>query len=279
MAAPRIAVHKLASCDGCQLALLNLGEDLLALAEAVEIRHFVEAGWVDEEAEVDIALVEGAVSTPHDAERIRAVRARSRLLVAVGACATAGGVQALRNEGDLDAWLGRVYPHPEWVEAAPRCEPLSAHVPVDLELPGCPVSGAQVVAALASLLRGAAPAPARDAVCMACKRAGHVCTLVAGGAPCMGPVTVTGCGAVCPGQGRDCYGCYGPAAQANTPALMRRFRALGLDAEAVARRFAGIQAGAEVFAKARYQALHDATLNRERLERRATAREEREGQG
>jgi coenzyme F420-reducing hydrogenase gamma subunit len=234
---PRLAVHKFSSCDGCQLSLLNAGEGLLALAGLVDIVHFAEAGVVDETAEADLALVEGSISTPEEIERIQAVRQRSRYLVPIGACATAGGPQALRNPADTGAWLAGVYPDPELVSALPTATRIADHVPVDLELRGCPVSTGQVLGALQSLLRGAPPVEEREKVCVECKRMGHVCVLVAKGTPCLGPVTATGCGALCPGLGRDCYGCYGPAENPNTNSLAGWLAAQGLDAEVIARRF------------------------------------------
>jgi sulfhydrogenase subunit delta len=247
---PRLAVHKFSSCDGCQLALLNAGEGLLAVAAHFDIVHFAEAGVVDETAEADIALVEGSISTPDERERIRVVRERSRWLVPIGACATTGGPQAHRNSADARAWLAAAYPQPEHVAALPTATAISAHVPVELELPGCPVSTAQVLTALTSLLAGASPRPEQDKVCLECKRRGQVCVLVAKGAPCLGPVTLTGCGALCPGLGRDCYGCYGPAENPEVATLARRFRDLGLDADAAARRFAYQNIGAAPFAQA-----------------------------
>jgi len=246
---PRLAVHKLSSCDGCQLALLNAGEALLALAERFDIVHFAEAGVVDEGAEADVALVEGSVSTPEEAVRIEGIRARSRWLVPIGACATAGGPQALRNHADAAVWVASIYPASEHISALPRADAVARHVPVEMELPGCPVSTAQVLTALSSLLAGASPLPEQDKVCLECKRRGQICVLVAKGMPCLGPVTVTGCGALCPGLGRDCYGCYGPAENPEAATLARRFAELGLDADAVARRFMAQQSGAPAFAE------------------------------
>lgn len=247
---PTLAVHKFSSCDGCQLALLNLGPELLRLTELLDIVHFAEAGPVDEDATADIALVEGSISTAAERERIRHVRERSRYLVAIGACATAGGLQALRNVHDVQAWAADIYARPEHVEALDTATALAAHVRVDLELWGCPVNSRQVLAAVRSLLSGTVPAPDRDKLCLECKRRGTVCVVVAQGLPCMGPVTNTGCGVLCPTQGRDCYACYGPAENPNTASLAARFRMLGLDAGAVARRFRHINGGAPAFDQA-----------------------------
>ena len=244
---PRVAVHKFSSCDGCQLAFLNLGEDLLALAERVELVHFAEAGPLDPDTDVDIAFVEGSVSTPEDLERIRHIRDHSRILIAIGACATTGGIQGLRN-GVFDAgWVTQIYQHPEAIASLTRSTPIAQHVKVDFELWGCPVSGPQMLAAVNALLLGVAPRDNADKVCVECKRAGYPCVMVSRGIPCMGPVTRAGCGALCPSLGRDCYGCYGPAEAANTAALAAQFARLGLDVTAVAQRFQSINSQAPVF--------------------------------
>lgn len=244
---PKVAVHKFSSCDGCQLAFLNLGEDLLRLSELVDIVHFAEAGAVAPDAAADIAFVEGSVATPEDLERIEAVRANSRYLITIGACATAGGLQALRNLADAPAWTADIYATPAFISSLDQSTPIAAHVKVDLELWGCPVNSRQVLAAVRALLYGVPPVEENDKVCLECKRRQGVCVLVAKGDPCMGPVTRTGCGALCPRFGRDCYGCYGPAEQADTSALARRFTGLGLAPEAVARRFLFINSAAPTF--------------------------------
>ena len=244
---PRVAVHKFSSCDGCQLAFLNLGEDLLALAERVELVHFAEAGPLDPDAEVDLAFVEGSVSTPADLERIQRIRRHSRMLIAIGACATAGGIQALRNGADGAQWIAQIYGRPDAVASLERSTPISSHVAVDFELWGCPVSGPQILAVVNSLLLGVAPRDDADKVCTECKRRNFACVMVSRGIPCMGPVTRAGCGALCPGLGRDCYGCYGPAENANTDALAAQFGRQGLDPPAIARRFRSINSQAPAF--------------------------------
>lgn len=254
---PRISVHKFASCDGCQLAFLNLGETLLELAQLVDIAHFAEAGPVDPEARVDIAFVEGSISTPEDAERIRRIRSNSRHLVTIGACATAGGLQALRNLADGRGWLAAVYAQPDYIAALATSTAIAQHVPVDFELWGCPVNGRQVLATVRALLNGVLPVDENEKVCMACKRNQTVCVLVANGTPCMGPVTRTGCGALCPSFGRDCYACYGPAENINGAALTNRFIGLGLMPEAIARRFLSFNAAAPAFVEAAGRDQHD----------------------
>lgn len=254
---PRIAVHKFSSCDGCQLAFLNLGETLLRLAELVEIVHFAEAGPVAQEEHVDVAFVEGSISTAHDLDRIRQVRSNAAWLVTIGACATAGGVQALRGLADAGAWMQDVYASPEFIDTLATSTPIAKHVKVDLELWGCPVNGRQVLGALRALLSGVLPPEDEDKVCLECKRRQIVCVMVARGVPCMGPVTRTGCGALCPSFGRDCYGCYGPAENANTKAYSRRLEGLGLVREEVARRYLFIDNGAPAFRQAGLAARED----------------------
>lgn len=246
---PRVAVHKFSSCDGCQLAFLNAGRALLELAELVEIVHFAEAGALDEDAKVDIAFVEGSLSTYQELERIQRVRANSRYVITIGACATAGGLQALRNlySSGVEDWTRAVYARPEYIESLDQVRPVAEEIKVDLELWGCPVNTRQVMAAVRSLLFDLPPVEEQDKLCMECKRRNAVCVLVAGGEPCMGPVTRTGCGAICPRYGRDCYACYGPAENPNTEAMARRLEGLGLPPERIAARFHFINSNAPGF--------------------------------
>ncbi len=246
----RVAVHKFSSCDGCQLAFLNLGEALLTLDALVDIAHFAEAGPLDPDARVDIAFVEGSINTEEDVARIQRVRANSEFLVTIGACATAGGLQALRNFADGAAWLADIYATPDYIDSLDRVEPIAAHVKVDLELWGCPVNRRQILEAVRALLFGVLPVQETEKVCMECKRQQAVCVLVTRGEPCLGPVTRSGCGALCPRFGRDCYGCYGPSEAANTDALGRRFAGLGLLREDIVRRFHSINSQAEAFLSA-----------------------------
>ena len=247
---PCIAVHKFSSCDGCQLAFLNLGEDLLLLAELVDIIHFAEAGSSDPDAIVDIAFVEGSISTPEDVERIEKVRTNSHYLVTMGACATTGGIQSLRNLPNGATWLADIYARPDTIESLDKVSPISKYVKVDQELWGCPVSSKQVLAVVRSLLFGVSPRPLTDKVCMECKRQQTVCVMVTKGTACLGPVTVAGCGALCPSFGRDCYGCYGESESPNTDALGTRFAGLGLIASDIARRFLFINSQGDEFLQA-----------------------------
>ncbi len=249
-ARPRLAVFKFASCDGCQLQVLNLEEEILLLAERIEIAHFPEATSRSLTGPYDLALVEGSITTPEDAERIREVRAEARRLVTIGACATAGGIQWLRALEPLDAFAAAVYPHPEWLAVLPRSSPVSEHVRVDYELHGCPVSREQLLRVLLRELLGTAPDLPGHSVCIECKRRGAVCVTVAAGTPCLGPATRAGCGALCPALGRGCYGCFGAAEDARAVTLARSFLARGEAPESVRRRFAGITGQEPAFREA-----------------------------
>jgi coenzyme F420-reducing hydrogenase gamma subunit len=216
---PTLAVWKFASCDGCQLSLLDLEDELLALADHLQIAYFLEASSAPVDGPYDLSLVEGSVTTPHDAERIRAVRASSRALVTIGACATAGGIQALRNFADVEEFTRVVYASPDYIATLASSTPISAHVPVDFELHGCPINKRQLLEVISAFLNRRRPRVRAHSVCIECKRRGTVCVMVAHGTPCLGPVTHAGCGAICPAYDRGCYGCYGPKETPNTSSL------------------------------------------------------------
>jgi sulfhydrogenase subunit delta len=249
-ARPRLAVFKFASCDGCQLTLLHSEDELLAVAEAVEIAYFVEASRRTLEGPYDVTLVEGSVTTEEEVERIKEVRRQSRFLVAIGACATAGGIQALRNWADVDQYTQTVYPRPEYIQTLAHSKPISAYVPVDFELRGCPISKAQLLELVTSLLIGRKPRVPAHAVCLECKRQGIVCLTVARGIPCLGPATQAGCGALCPAFDRGCYGCFGPYESGNPLSLGRRWLELGRSPAEVARAWRSFNAYAPLFREA-----------------------------
>lgn len=244
---PKLAVWKFASCDGCQLTLLDLEDELLGLAGEIDIAHFPEASRASVEGPYDLSLVEGSITTPGDAERIHDVRRQSKYLVAIGACATAGGVQALRNFKDVKAFISAVYARPEVIDALATSTQISEHVAVDFELQGCPVNKHQLLEVMTAFLVGRKPGISSESVCMACKRAGHVCVMVAQGTPCLGPVTHAGCGAVCPAYNRGCYGCYGPKETPNMPSLGEWLGHLGMSARDVQRVLRTFNSNASAF--------------------------------
>jgi coenzyme F420-reducing hydrogenase gamma subunit len=234
---PKLAVWKFSSCDGCQLSLLDCEDELLAVAGEVEIAYFLEASRATVRGPYDLSLVEGSVTTPHDAERIKEVRRVSKHLVTIGACATAGGIQALKNFADVDEFVSAVYATPEFVSTLATSTPISAHVPVDYELHGCPIDKRQLLEVLTAFLHGRRPAIPSTSVCTECKRRGTVCVMVAHGTPCLGPVTHAGCGALCPTYHRGCYGCFGPMESPNTVSLTKQLHVLGMGERAVDRVF------------------------------------------
>ena len=244
---PRLAVWKFASCDGCQLSLLDCEEEILALAGAVEIAYFPEAIRGAIRGRYALSLVEGSITTAHDAERIRQVRRRSARLVTLGACATSGGIQALRNFADVREFTAAVYARPDYISTLSTSTAICEHVPVDFELRGCPVSKHQLLEVISAFLAGRQPVVPPHSVCMECKIKGNPCVMVAHGTACLGPVTHAGCGALCPSYSRGCYGCYGPKESPNTQSLSGALRALGVDEHAVHRLYRTFNANAEAF--------------------------------
>ncbi len=247
---PKLAVWKFASCDGCQLSLLDCEDELLSLAGEVEVAYFLEASGAAVEGPYDLSLVEGSITTEHDAGRIQQVRTASKALVTIGACATAGGVQALRNFGDVGEFTRLVYASPQYISTLETSTPISAHVSVDYELHGCPIDKRQLLEVVTAFLHGRRPAIPSTSVCTECKRRGTVCVMVAHGTPCLGPVTHAGCGALCPTYNRVCYGCFGPMESPNAPSLVRQLKVLGMDERAVARVFRTFNADAPAFREA-----------------------------
>jgi coenzyme F420-reducing hydrogenase gamma subunit len=253
---PRIGVFKFASCDGCQLSLLDAEDELLAVAGAIEIAYFPEASRAMRRGPFDIALVEGSITTHQDAQRIQEVRRKSKTLVTIGACATSGGIQALRNWQDADEFVRLVYPSPRFISTLKSSTPIAEHVAVDFELRGCPINKHQLVELIAATLIGRRPNIPAYSVCVECKRRGNVCITVARGVPCLGPVTQAGCGALCPSYDRGCYGCYGPMESPNTASLTSQFRILGQTGAEISRAYRNFNAWAWPFRKASEDAEH-----------------------
>jgi coenzyme F420-reducing hydrogenase gamma subunit len=247
---PRLAVWKFSSCDGCQLSLLDCEDELLAVAGAVDIAYFLEATSRAVGGPYDLSLVEGSITTPHDAERILEVRRKSKVLITIGACATAGGIQALRNFADVNEFVSIVYASPDFISTLATSTAIADHVPVDFELRGCPIDKGQLLEVVTAYLQGRRPNVAGYSVCMECKRRGTTCVTVAHGTPCLGPVTQAGCGAICPAYRRGCYGCFGPMETPNTESLSLRLRQLGMSDPALVRVFRTFNAAAPAFEEA-----------------------------
>ena len=245
---PKLAVWKFASCDGCQLSLLDCEDELLAVAGEVEIANFPEASRAIVAGPYDISLVEGSITTPHDLQRIKEIRADSKVLITIGACATAGGIQALRNFKDVNEFISLVYAHPEYIDTLSKSTPISEHVFVGFELRGCPISKSQLLELLNAFLNNRKPVIPKHSVCLECKLRGSPCVMVAQGIPCLGPVTQAGCGAICPAYHRGCYSCFGPQESTNTSSLADRWKtALDVPSAEIVRAFRGFNAYAEPF--------------------------------
>jgi sulfhydrogenase subunit delta len=244
---PKLAVWKFASCDGCQLSILDCEDELLSIANAVDIAYFPEASRVMAKGPYDISLVEGSVTTPHDDARIQQIRNASKLLVTIGACATAGGIQALRNFKDVKEYASIVYASPQYIDSLGKSTPISDHVQVDYQLWGCPINKRQLVEVLSAFLNGRKPNVPAHSVCMTCKMHGTVCVMVAHGTPCLGPVTHDGCGALCPSYNRGCYGCFGPKETPNTHSLSEWWTRLGVKDRDIMRAFRTFNANTEAF--------------------------------
>lgn len=246
---PKLAVWKFSSCDGCQLSLLDCEDELLKLAKRVEIAYFLEATRAQVKGPYALSLVEGSISTSEDAQRIRAVRRNSNYLVTIGACATAGGIQALRNFKDVNQFITSVYAHPEYIDTLATSTPIQDHVPVDFELRGCPIDKYQLLEVISAFLNQRKPAIPRHSQCIECKQQGTVCVVVAQGTPCLGPVTQAGCGNLCPACNRGCYGCFGPKEMANPQSLSTRLYELGMARADLKRFYRLFNANAAVFRK------------------------------
>lgn len=245
---PKLAVWKFASCDGCQLSLLDCEDELLSLAGAVEIANFLEASRAVVRGPYDLSLVEGSITTAHDAARIQQIRRASNMLVTIGACATAGGIQALRNFQDVQEFIRLVYATPAYIDTLATSTPIAQHVPVDFELRGCPINKRQLLEVISAFLHGRKPQILPHSVCLECKQRGTVCVMVARGIPCLGPVTQAGCGAICPAYQRGCYGCFGPQESPNTASLSAWWQGpLTVSAGDLVRAFRTFNADAEPF--------------------------------
>jgi len=249
MKKPKLAVFKFASCDGCQLSLLDAEDELLVVAGAVEIANFPEASRRILKGPYDIGLVEGSITTPHDVERIREIRKQCKVLITIGACATAGGIQALRNWKDVKEFVHLVYASPEHILTLDRSMPIGSYVHVDFELRGCPINKYQLLEVVSAFLNKRRPNVPTHSVCMDCKLRGTVCVMVAKGIPCLGPVTQVGCGAICPSFDRGCYGCFGPMENPNTPALAEHMSEMGQTNHDIVLAFRSFNSYAEAFRK------------------------------
>ena len=236
----RLAVFKLSSCSGCQQQIIDLGEDLLALTEKIEIAYFLEASSKTTPGPYDVVLIEGSVSTPQEVELVKEIRENSKIVVAVGSCATYGGIQALRNWLDFSEVKEQVYPNPDWIKALEKSSPVSDYIQVDYAVSGCPANKVQLLSVLKQIIIGKKVYHREESLCQECKRKGNVCVVVTRGIPCLGPVVKEGCGALCPSYGRGCYGCFGPMVDPKPETLSKRFEETGISKDEIVLRFRSI---------------------------------------
>ncbi|KAA3634454.1 MAG: oxidoreductase [Calditrichaeota bacterium] len=246
-AKPKLAVWKFASCDGCQLSLLDCEDDLLAITDAIQIAYFPEATRAVIKGPYEISLVEGSITTPHDAERIHKIRRVSKVLITIGACATSGGIQALKNFKDVNKFIDIVYANPQYIDSLQNSTGIADHVKVDFELRGCPINKNALVEVCNAYLNRRKPNIPTYSVCMECKRRGNICVMVRNGTTCLGPVTQAGCDAICPAYNRGCYSCFGPSEDANAKAFSIHLEETGISRENLIRLYRGFNANAEEF--------------------------------
>ena len=244
---PKLAVWKFASCDGCQLSLLDCEDELLSVAGEIDIANFPEASRAVSPGPYDLSLVEGSITTPHDKERIQEVRKLSKYLITIGACATAGGIQALRNFKDVNEFISVVYATPHYIKTLDQSTAISDHVQVDFELRGCPINKMQLVEVISAFLHERKPVTPPHSTCIECKLRGTICVMVAQGKMCLGPVTHAGCNAICPAYNRGCYGCFGPKETPNPSSLSQWEIEKGTTKDEIMRVFRGFNAYAEPF--------------------------------
>jgi coenzyme F420-reducing hydrogenase gamma subunit len=244
----KLAFWKLASCDGCHLVLIDFEDQLADIAAVFHIAYFPEVSRRLIRGPYDVSLVEGSVATPEARDQVHRIRERSRQVIALGACACGGGIQALRNFADARGMAAAVYPRPEAVAMLADATPLAAHIAVDAELHGCPVDRSQLLNLFSALVFGRTLRTPGHSLCVECKRRGIACLIVTRAEPCLGPVTRAGCGALCPAHRRGCFGCFGPHPSANFQAMDRVLERLdpqGVSSVDTMRRFYGAALGAD----------------------------------
>ncbi len=231
MSKPRVAIFDFACCEGCQLQIVNLEEEILNLIDLVDVVEWREA-MSEQSHEYDIAIIEGSITRPEDAKRLEVIRSRAKILIALGACATMGGLNKMKNNFDLNEVRECVYgkdgqmPHLN-TEMTKACDEV---VEVDYKIHGCPINGAEFAQVLRSLLVGKAPFIPDYPVCVECKAKENICRYEYGEI-CLGPIIRAGCGAPCPSAGWRCFGCRGMVDNPNVEAAQEVMDKYGLTVE------------------------------------------------
>ena len=233
---PTVGIYGFTGCAGDQLLIIHTEDEILNLFNAVDVRSFVMASSNPIEDEIDVALVEGSISTAEEKEHIQNIRERAKILVAIGNCAVSGGPQAMfAKDGGFAKRLKQVYGDVKFVTDPVEAEPIDAYVTVDYYLPGCPISAPQTFALLGRLIHGAVPEPYPHPVCDECKRNENRCLLL-DEKFCLGTLTLGGCGSACPNHGLPCVGCWGPNEDGNFEEHFKLLESFGISKEDIMRR-------------------------------------------
>ena len=235
MEKPRVAFFDFASCEGCQLQVVNLEEDLLKVLAVVDIASFREA-TKDHSDDYDIAFVEGSITRPADESRLKGIRSNAKVLVALGSCAALGGINCLKNFQPQEDVRKFVYGDKAFQYDTYPARPLKAVVPVNFEIPGCPVNRGEFATVVKDLLLGKKPRIPNYPVCVECKMAENICVFEKG-MTCMGPVTRAGCSACCVLEGSFCWGCRGLVDDPNVDSEREILAKHGLSVQDVLGRF------------------------------------------
>jgi coenzyme F420-reducing hydrogenase gamma subunit len=246
---PKVAVYKFSSCSGCQQVIINCEDELLDLAAVLDIAYFPEAKRENIPGPYDIGLVEGAISSPEEVHKIKQAREDCGLLIAMGSCAVYGGLPALKNWNSLDQIKQAVYEQPQVIDTLETAMGIDSYVKVDAVLKGCPINKDELFELITSALIGRKPSLRAHSVCIECKLYENNCQLISKDQMCMGPVTSAGCGALCPGNNRPCFGCYGPMSDANASSLGEIFKEHGLRDSDIVRMFRKFTSNADAFRK------------------------------
>lgn len=243
---PKVGIFGLTSCGGDQLAILNCEDELLRIAELIEICNFEMGQSENRECQLDLAFVEGSVTQKRDIEELKEIRKKSRLLIAIGTCAAWGGIPAMRNVLSNQVVREKIYgKEADFIENT-MVLPCDAFVKVDYKIPGCPMEKHQFLEAIANLVRGDMPELPRYPVCVECRQKENVCLLIEKGMVCAGPLTRAGCGARCPSYGIPCSGCHGPVEEAFYDAHIRMFEYKGITKEEIQKKLRTFAAPADM---------------------------------
>jgi len=245
---PIVAFFGLTCCAGCQLEILNQEDKLLDILRAIELVQFRMGSSATHDGPYDICFVEGSVTNEAELEKLKELREKSKVLVAMGACATTGGVNAIRNGLNIEELKQSVYGDASHIKTLPEILPLKKYVKVEFELQGCPINGEEFVELVKALLSGSTPREKNYPVCVECRLKENIC-LMKEGELCLGPITRAGCGALCPSVGFPCEGCWGPVPQANVDSEIVMFSEMGASFDTVVRKFRMFNAGSEDFVK------------------------------